>query len=145
MNVLIVNAGSSSLKYQLFDTETKNVLAKGNCERIGIGGKIEHKVQGKPDYVKELPMADHAEATKILVKVLTDPETGCLSSMSEIGAVGHRVVHGGPYFTGSVAVTDDVIRKVELCKDLAPLHTGPSLMGIDGCLKAMPEIAPENY
>lgn len=140
MNVLIVNAGSSSLKYQLFDTETKNVLAKGNCERIGIGGKIEHKVQGKPDFVKELPMADHAEATKILVKVLTDPETGCLSSMSEIGAVGHRVVHGGPYFTGSVAVTEDVIRKVELCKDLAPLHTGPSLMGINGCLKAMPGV-----
>ena len=140
MNVLIVNAGSSSLKYQLFDTSTQSVLAKGNCERIGIGGKIEHKVPGKEDYVKEIEMKDHAEATKILVSTLTDPEVGCLRSMDEIGAVGHRVVHGGPYFSGSVLVSDDVIAKVELCRDLAPLHTGPSLMGIEGCTKAMPGV-----
>ena len=140
MNVLIVNAGSSSLKYQLFDTATQSVLAKGNCERIGIGGKIEHKVPGKEDFVKEIEMKDHAEATKILVSTLTDPEVGCLRSMDEIGAVGHRVVHGGPYFSGSVLVTEDVISKVELCRDLAPLHTGPSLMGIEGCTKAMPGV-----
>ena len=140
MNVLIVNAGSSSLKYQLFDTATQSVLAKGNCERIGIGGKIEHKVPGKEDFVKEIEMKDHAEATKILVSTLTDPLVGCLRSMDEIGAVGHRVVHGGPYFSGSVLVTEDVISKVELCRDLAPLHTGPSLMGIEGCTKAMPGV-----
>ena len=140
MNVLIVNAGSSSLKYQLFDTEREAVLAKGNCERIGIGGKVEHKVPGRPDYVQETPMHNHAEAVELVVKLLTDKDLGCISSMKEIGAVGHRVVHGGPYFDGPALVTEDVLRKVELCRDLAPLHTGPSLMGIEGCTQAMPGV-----
>ena len=138
MNVLVVNAGSSSLKYQLFDTASGQVKAKGLCERIGIGGRIIHKVPGKEDYVADLEMKNHSDATKILVQTLTDKELGCISDMSEIGAVGHRVVHGGPYFSGSVLVNDDVIEKLELCRDLAPLHTGPSLMGIKGCTDAMP-------
>ena len=138
MNVLVVNAGSSSLKYQLFDTETNEVKAKGLCERIGIDGRIIHKMPGKEDYVADLPMTNHSDATKILVNVLTDEETGCVRSMSEIEAVGHRVVHGGSYFSGSVLVTDEVVEKLKLCIDLAPLHTVPHLMGIQGCKDAMP-------
>ncbi len=140
MNVLIVNAGSSSLKYQLFDTVTKDVLAKGNCERIGIGGKIQHKSAGKEEYIKEIQMDTHADATKILVETLTNPEYGCISSMNEIHAVGHRVVHGGPYFQSSVLMSDDAMEKVKKCGNLAPLHTGPVLMGIDACVSVMPNV-----
>ena len=139
MKVLVVNAGSSSLKYQLFDTSDNSVLAKGICERIGIGGEITHKMSGRPDYKETVEMVDHTEATKALIRVLTDPEVGCISDMSEIEAVGHRIVHGGAYFSESVRVTDEVIAKLELCRDLAPLHTGAHLMGIRGCIAAMPE------
>lgn len=139
MKVLVVNAGSSSLKYQLFDTSDNSVLAKGICERIGIGGEITHKMSGRPDYKENVEMVDHTEATKVLIRVLTDPEVGCISDMSEIEAVGHRIVHGGAYFSESVRVTDEVIAKLELCRDLAPLHTGAHLMGIRGCIAAMPE------
>lgn len=139
MKVLVVNAGSSSLKYQLFDTSDNSVLAKGICERIGIGGEITHKMSGRPDYKETVEMVDHTEATKVLIRVLTDPEVGCISDMSEIEAVGHRIVHGGAYFSESVRVTDEVIAKLELCRDLAPLHTGAHLMGIRGCIAAMPE------
>ena len=139
MKVLVVNAGSSSLKYQLFDTSDNSVLAKGICERIGIGGEITHKMSGRPDYKETVEMIDHTEATKVLIRVLTDPEVGCISDMSEIEAVGHRIVHGGAYFSESVRVTDEVIAKLELCRDLAPLHTGAHLMGIRGCIAAMPE------
>lgn len=138
MNVLVVNAGSSSLKYQLFDTKTDTVIAKGICERIGIGGKIEHKRPGKPTFTKEIPMENHSVATKILVDTLTDSEVGVISDMSQIEAVGHRIVHGGPYFFESVLVTDEVISKLELCLDIAPLHTAAHLMGIRGCLDVMP-------
>ncbi len=140
MNVLVVNAGSSSLKYQLLDTKTEQLLAKGLCERIGIDGKIEHKLPDGRKMVKEATMPNHAEAMKILVDTLTDKEYGCISSMSEIAAVGHRVVHGGDYFSGSVIVTDDVIAKLENCRDLAPLHTGPALMGIAGCTEVMKDV-----
>ncbi len=140
MNVLVVNAGSSSLKYQLFDTDKNEVKAKGLCERIGIDGKIIHKVAGKPDYVAELEMKNHADATRILVNTLTDKEVGCISDMSEIQAVGHRVVHGGSYFTQSVLLSDEVMEKLELCRELAPLHTPPTLMGIEGCVEAMPNV-----
>ena len=139
MKVLVVNAGSSSLKYQLFDTSDNSVLAKGICERIGIGGEITHKMSGRPDYKETVEMVDHTEATKVLIRVLTDPEVGCISDMSEIEAVGHRIVHGGAYFSESVRVTDEVIDKLELCRDLAPLHTGAHLMGIRGCIAAMPD------
>ncbi|MBQ7172227.1 MAG: acetate kinase [Clostridia bacterium] len=139
MNVLVVNAGSSSLKYQFFDTTEGIVKAKGICERIGIGGKISHKqlLTGK-EYEAEIEIANHTQATRLVVECLMNPEYGCVSSMKEIEAVGHRIVHGGPYFFESVLLTDDVLAKLELCRDLAPLHTGAHIMGIKGCLEAMP-------
>ncbi|MBQ7384320.1 MAG: acetate kinase [Clostridia bacterium] len=140
MNVLVVNAGSSSLKYQLFDTNTDAVLAKGICERIGIeGSKIEHKNLIKENKAaKEVPMADHSVAMQLVVEMLTDAEVGCISSMDEIEAVGHRVVHGGAFFSKSILLSDDVLAKLELCRDFAPLHTGAHIMGIKGCLAVMP-------
>ena len=138
MKVLVVNAGSSSLKYQLFDTSDNSVAAKGICERIGIDGRLTHKMSGRDDYKAELPMANHTEAIKAVIAALTSPEHGCIADMSEIEAVGHRVVHGGAYFSESVLVTDDVIAKLEKCIDLAPLHTPAHLMGIRGCIEAMP-------
>ena len=140
MKVLVVNAGSSSLKYQLFDTSTEAVLAKGLCERIGLDGAIEHKLANGDKIKKEIAMPDHAVATSIVIDYLTDKEFGCIADMSEIEAVGHRVVHGGTYFSESVLVTDEVIAKLENCVDLAPLHTPPHLMGIAGCTKAMPGV-----
>ncbi len=137
MNVLVVNAGSSSLKYQLFDTEKNVVLAKGICERIGIGGKIEHKI-GNQKYTEETDIPNHTVATQLVVKYLTDEKMGCVKSMDEIEAVGHRVVHGGEYFSESMLLTDETLEKLELCRDLAPLHTPAHIMGIQGCLEAMP-------
>ncbi len=140
MNVLVVNAGSSSLKYQLIDTNSGNVKAKGVCERIGdtAGSKVEHKRENGDKIEKAIPMSNHSEATKVVVDILTDAEIGCIRSMDEIEAVGHRVVHGGPYFSESILVTDDVIDKLKKCTDFAPLHTGPHLMGIAGCTAVMP-------
>ncbi len=139
MKVLVVNAGSSSLKYQLFDTVGCDVLAKGNCERIGIdGSRIIHKPKGKSDFVKEAALPDHSAAMKLVVEVLLDSEVGCLSSVDEIEAIGHRVVHGGPFFTESVLVTDEVMSVLEKCTAYAPLHTPPHIMGIKGCKAAMP-------
>ena len=139
MNVLVINAGSSSLKYQLMDTESENILAKGNCERIGIdGSRIIHKVSGKSDFVKESPMPDHSAAMKILVETLVDSEVGCISSVDEIDAIGHRVVHGGQYFADSVLLSDEVLSAVERCIVYAPLHNPAHIMGIKGCLEAMP-------
>ena len=140
MKVLVVNAGSSSLKYQLFDTATESVLAKGICERIGIDGRIEHRKGENGEKLKvEIPMADHAVATEVVIKYLTDPEVGVISDMNEIEGVGHRIVHGGPYFFESVLLNDEVLAKLELCRDFAPLHTGPHIMGIKGCLAVMPD------
>lgn len=140
MNVLVVNAGSSSLKYQLFDTSTNSVKAKGICERIGIDGRIEHrKGEDGEKHKKDIPMPTHADATKIVIDYLTDPELGVISDMSEIEAVGHRVVHGGPYFFQSCLVTDEVIEKLKLCHSFAPLHTPAHLMGLDGCRAIMPD------
>ncbi len=139
MKVLVVNAGSSSLKYQLFDTENESVLAKGICERIGIDGILTHRKGEDGEKIKaELSMPDHAVATKIVIDYLTHPEFGVISDMNEIEAVGHRVVHGGPYFFESVLLTDEVLEKLELCRDFAPLHTGAHIMGIKGCLAVMP-------
>lgn len=139
MNVLVVNAGSSSLKYQLFDTATGVVRAKGLCERIGIDGKIKHtNLETNAVYEQETAMANHTVATKIVIDVLTGAEYGSVKSMDEIEAVGHRVVHGGAYFSESVLVTDEVMAKLELCRDLAPLHTPAHIMGIEGCTEAMP-------
>lgn len=140
MYVLVVNAGSSSLKYQLMDTVPGKVLAKGICERIGIDGCIEHKKEDGSKTKRELPMPNHSVAMKIIVDTLTDPEIGCLSDMGQIEAVGHRVVHGGPYFFESCLITPEVLSKLELCRDFAPLHTGPHLMGIRGCTEVMPNV-----
>ncbi len=140
MNVLIVNAGSSSLKYQLINTKTEEVAAKGICERIGTeGALIEHKLLTKDLKVKENHvMNNHADALRVVVDKLLDATYGCVSSMDEIEAVGHRVVHGGPYFSGSMLLEGDVLDKLKLCNDFAPLHTPPAIMGIEGALAVMP-------
>lgn len=140
MKVLVVNAGSSSLKYQLFDTKSASVLAKGNCERIGIeGSRIIHKTAGKSEYVKELALKDHSEAMKTVVETMLDSDVGCIKSVDEIEAIGHRVVHGGPYFAESVLVTDEVMSILEKCVSYAPLHTPAHIMGIKGCMSVMPK------
>lgn len=145
MNVLVVNAGSSSLKYQLFDTANNVVVAKGLCERIGINGEetigaITHcNLINKKEYKAELPMANHTVATKYVVEALLHADYGCVKSMSEIEAVGHRIVHGGSYFSESVLLNDDVLAKLELCRDLAPLHTPAHIQGIRGCMEVMPQ------
>ena len=140
MNVLVVNAGSSSLKYQLFDTTTDTVYAKGICERIGSEGSlIDHKQLTKDlRFKKEAPMPTHSDAMKYVVEALTDAEHGCISSMDEIEAVGHRIVHGGAFFSESMLLTDEVLEKLKLCYDYAPLHTGAHIQGIQGCLEVMP-------
>ena len=142
MKVLVVNAGSSSLKYQLLNTETKEVLGKGICERIGMEGSlIDHKKgDGEKRIKKEIPMKDHSVATEIVVSMLTDKEYGCIADMSEIEAVGHRVVHGGTYFFDSCLVTDEVLEAIKKCIEFAPLHNPANLMGIAGCTKVMPGV-----
>ena len=140
MNVLVVNAGSSSLKYQLFDTTNGDVIAKGLCERIGIDGRLTHKqlVKGVT-YSAEIAMPNHTEAMKAVVDALLHAEHGCIASMSEIEAVGHRAVHGGQYFSQSVILTDEVYDILDKkCRDLAPLHTPASLQGIQACLDILP-------
>jgi acetate kinase len=140
MNVLVVNAGSSSLKYQLIDTATEQVLGKGLCERIGIDGKIEHKKADGTKVEREIAMPNHSVAIKIVVDFLTDPVYGCVKSMDEIEAVGHRAAHGGHYFSKNVLIEGDVMDRFELCREIAPLHTGPHIMGIQGCQAVMPNI-----
>ena len=140
MNVLVVNAGSSSLKYQLFDTTNGTVIAKGLCERIGIDGKLTHKqlVKGVT-YSADVSMPSHTDAMKAVVEALLHSEHGCITSMSEIEAVGHRAVHGGQYFSQSVILTDEVYEILDKkCRDLAPLHTPASLQGIQACLDILP-------
>ena len=139
MNILVINAGSSSLKYQFIAIESKTVLAKGLCERIGIeGSKISQKADGKPNYELVKPMKDHADAIQMVIDALTSAEYGVINSMDEIDAVGHRVVHGGELFNGSVLITDEVKKAMEDCIDLAPLHNPANLIGIAACEKIMP-------
>ena len=140
MKVLVVNAGSSSLKYQLFDTAEAKILAKGNCERIGIeGSRIIHKTLGKEEYVREQSLLNHSEATKLVVETLLDKNIGCIETVNEIEAIGHRVVHGGAYCTESVLVNDEVMEILEKCVAYAPLHTPAHIMGIKGCMAVMPD------
>ena len=140
MKVLVVNAGSSSLKYQLFDTQSGSVLAKGNCERIGIeGSKLTHRTQGKEEYINNSPLKDHSAAIKLVVEALLDEKVGCISTPEEIEAIGHRVVHGGPFFSESMLVTDEVMEVLEKCVAYAPLHTPAHIMGIKGCTSVMPK------
>ncbi len=139
MKVLVVNAGSSSLKYQLFNTDNGVVMAKGNCERIGIeGSRLMHKKQGMDDYVLDTPLADHSAAIKLVVETLLSDTYGCIKSPAEIEAIGHRVVHGGPYFSESMLVTKEVMETLEKCISYAPLHTPAHIMGIKGCTDVMP-------
>ena len=133
MKVLVINCGSSSLKYQLIDSETESVLAKGLCERIGIDGALTHQPAGK-DKIKSTPaMPDHKTAIGIVIDQLTDKENGVVESLDEIGAVGHRIVHGGEKFTKSCLITDEVIKEVEECSVFAPLHNPAGLIGVRAC------------
>lgn len=138
MKVLVINAGSSSLKYQLLETEHTTVLAKGLCERIGIDGVLVHTGDKSDEkFTIHTPMATHSEAIKAVIDILLDPEKGVISSMSEIDAVGHRVVHGGEFFSDSVVITDKVLKAIEDCVPLAPLHNPPNLIGIQACREVM--------
>ena len=137
MNILIINAGSSSLKYQLMDPETGVVSAKGLCERIGIDGRLNHKV-GDNKVVKEIPMPTHSEAIAATLAILQDPVDGVIKSVDEIDAVGHRVLHGGMEFFDSCIINDEVIKAIEKCIPLGPLHNPANLMGIRACQAVMP-------
>ena len=139
MKVLVINAGSSSLKYQLIDMDDESVKAKGLCERIGIAGsKLTHKVPGKDDFVIEEDMPTHQTAIELVLKALVDPDHGVVSSVDEIDAVGHRVLHGGSVYTESIKIDDDVKKVIRECFDLGPLHNPANLMGIEACEAAMP-------
>ncbi len=141
MKILVINAGSSSLKYQLIDMTDESVLAKGLCDRIGIdGGNFKHKVPGRDDYKLDVEMKNHEEAVKLVIDTLTDSEHGVISSMSEIGAVGHRVVHGAEKFSKSVVINDEVIATVEECCELSPLHNPSNLTGIRACAEIMGDV-----
>ncbi len=137
MNVLVINAGSSSLKYQLMNPETGDVAAKGLCERINIDGRLTHKV-GDKKVVKDIPMPTHAEAIAAVLNILVDPVDGVIKSTDEIDAVGHRVVHGGEKFADSCIIDETVIKAIEDCIPLGPLHNPANLMGIEACQKIMP-------
>ena len=138
MNILIINAGSSSLKYQLMDPETGVVSAKGLCERIGIDGRLNHKV-GENKVVKDIPMPTHSEAIAATLEILQDAEHGVIKSVAEIDAVGHRVLHGGMEFFDSCIINDEVIKAIEKCIPLGPLHNPANLMGIRACQAVMPK------
>ena len=138
MNVLVINCGSSSLKFQLINAETENVLAKGLCERIGIDGRLTYQPAGGEKEKSDLAMPTHTEAIQFVIDALTNEKTGVVKSLDEIGAVGHRLVHGGEKFACSVVITDEVKKKVEECNDLAPLHNPANLIGVAACEKLMP-------
>ena len=138
MNVLVINAGSSSLKYQLMCPDTGDVSAKGLCERIGIDGRLTHKVPGRENVVSDIPMPTHAEAIQAVLNILVDPVSGVIKSTDEIDAVGHRVLHGGMAFTESCIIDDACIAAIEKCIPLGPLHNPANLMGIRACQKIMP-------
>ena len=138
MKILIINAGSSSLKYQFMESEGGQVFAKGLCERIGIDGRLTHKVPGREDVVREIPMPTHSEAIQSVLDIMVDPVNGVIASTDEIAAVGHRVLHGGMAFTESCVIDDACIAAIEKCIPLGPLHNPANLMGIRACQKIMP-------
>ena len=141
MKILVINAGSSSLKYQLIDMDSRAVIAKGLCERIGIdGSRLNHTPAGGEKVVIESPMPSHADAIKLVIDALVDEKHGVINSMSEIGAVGHRVVHGGEKFSGSVVIDEAVKEGMRECIPLAPLHNPANLIGIEACEKVMPNV-----
>ena len=141
MNVLVINCGSSSLKYQLINSESEEVLAKGLCERIGINGSaITHQPAGGEKVTTEVEMKNHTQAVQYVIEKLTDKEVGVITSLDEIDAVGHRVVHGGEKFASSVVITDEIVKAIEECNDLAPLHNPANLIGINSCKEIMPNV-----
>lgn len=141
MNILVINCGSSSLKYQLINSDSEAVLAKGLCERIGIDGSVlTHTPAGKDKVRIETPMPNHTVAVQLVIDALTNAEHGVIKSLDEIGAVGHRVVHGGEEFASSVVITDEVMKAIEECNDLAPLHNPANLIGINSCKEIMPNV-----
>ncbi|MDE7036454.1 MAG: acetate kinase [Lachnospiraceae bacterium] len=138
MNVLVINCGSSSLKFQLINSDSEQVLAKGLCERIGIDGSLTYQPEGGEKVKSDKAMPTHTEAIQFVIDALTDADTGVVKSLSEISAVGHRVVHGGEKFASSVVITDEVKAAIEECNDLAPLHNPANLIGINACQELMP-------
>jgi len=140
MKVLVINCGSSSLKYQLIDSESEKALAVGLCERIGIDGRLKHTPDGKDTVILDNPLPNHEVAVQAVIDALTDKEYGVIASLSEIDAVGHRVVHGGEKFASSVVITPEVIEGIKSVSDLAPLHNPANLIGIDACQKLMPGV-----
>ena len=138
MNVLVINCGSSSLKFQLINSDTEAVLAKGLCERIGIVGRLTYQPAGGEKAITDKAMPTHTEAIQFVIDALTDTDTGVVKSLEEIGAVGHRVVHGGEKFASSVVITEEVKAAIEECNDLAPLHNPANLIGINACEGLMP-------
>ena len=143
MKILVINCGSSSAKFQLFDIDTGDVLAKGNAERIGIDGKLTYKPAGKEDFISTEPMPDHKVAVRMILDALVDPEHGVISDVSEIAAVGHRVLHGGKYYSESVIVNDDVKKVIRDCFPLGPLHNPANLIGIEACEDVLPAGTPQ--
>ena len=140
MNVLVINCGSSSLKYQLIDSQTEAVLAKGLCERIGIDGRLVYEKAGCDKEVTEAAMPTHKQAIQLVLDALVNPTTGAIADLSAIDAVGHRVVHGGEKFATSTVLTEEVINVIEECNDLAPLHNPANLIGIRACQELMPNV-----
>ena len=140
MNVLVINCGSSSLKYQLIDSETEAVLAKGLCERIGIDGRLVYQKAGNDKEITEASMPTHKEAIQMVLEALTNEKTGAIKSLEEVNAIGHRIVHGGEKFASSAIITDEMIKAVEECNDLAPLHNPANLIGIRVCSELMPNV-----
>lgn len=138
MKILVINCGSSSLKYQVIDSESEQVLAKGLCERIGIDGRLVYQKAGLDKEITDIAMPTHKEAVAAVISALTNDKTGALKSLDEIDAVGHRVVHGGEKFASSVLITDEVISAIEQCNDLAPLHNPANIIGIKACQELMP-------
>ncbi len=140
MKVLVINCGSSSLKYQLIDSETEQALAVGLCERIGIDGRLTHKAEGGEKVVLEDALPNHEVAIKNVIAALSNENYGVIKSLDEINAVGHRVVHGGEKFAHSVVINDEVLKAIEECNDLAPLHNPANLIGINACKSIMPNV-----
>ena len=140
MNVLVINCGSSSLKYQLIDSDTEAVLAKGLCERIGIDGRLVYQKAGNDKEITEASMPTHKEAIQMVLEALTNEKTGAIKSLAEVNAIGHRIVHGGEKFASSAIITDEMIKAVEECNDLSPLHNPANLIGIRVCSELMPNV-----
>ena len=140
MNVLVINCGSSSLKYQLINSDSEEVLAKGLCERIGIDGRLVYQKAGCDKEITEAPMPTHKEAIQMVLDALVNEKTGAIASLAEVNAVGHRIVHGGEKFASSAVITDEMLEAVAECNDLAPLHNPANLIGINACKDLMPDV-----